>query len=181
MKFKFIFLLFFISSCIWAINPECSTLLRLDNPALQSNETFWTDYAILLEKNASEKEVQELMAKHIGRSIEPQITSSSSVTHISQPTIIHINNKAQKEIAHLQQPKAKKALQEFLDIMADQKGILEIRNNPGKWRLERIKAFKNSHEHIYSVRLNGDYRVLFSYEKGELKIMQVNVDDIHNI
>lgn len=52
----------------------------------------------------------------------------------------------------------------------------EIRNNPGRWNLEKVEQFgKNAR----TIRLNGGYRVLFDVTPDSVEIRRVNKGQIH--
>lgn len=185
MKFKtlLISLLFIlISQHSFAGSISCKLLSNLNNPVIRNNEKFWTEYGELsASAHFNDHNLAELITKYskeekalVSNSTPPKITAPSERT-----LKLEVSNKAQKEIAGLKTKNLRDSFEEFVNTMSDFKGIQVLRNNPGRWHLEKIKAFKN--ENVYSVRLNGDHRVLFRLEKDELKIMQVNVDDIHNI
>ncbi|MNT82845.1 hypothetical protein D3C72_2226330 [compost metagenome] len=49
----------------------------------------------------------------------------------------------------------------------------EVRNNPGRWRLEKL------HDDTHTVRLNDGYRIKFQEEGDSLVIIRVNAEQIH--
>jgi plasmid maintenance system killer protein len=158
---------------------NCNAYEQLSNPALQSNSKFWSEYAELnSEGTLTEGELQKLVDKHINGQESHQHKPDTVVTQLRNLKL-EISNKAKKEIAKLDTKILKESYEEFMTIMSDYTGIKKLRENPGRWNLERIKAFKD--EPVYTIRLNGSYRVLFKLEKDELTIMRVNVDDIHNL
>jgi mRNA-degrading endonuclease RelE of RelBE toxin-antitoxin system len=179
-KIIVLFLCLLFAQITWAANFNCANLNRIDHPSLKSNAQFWEEYA---ELSSSGKMNDDLLSKLIEKHIkEPGTPGASKVSKAASDTPslrVDYTHRAKKEISKLDTKILRESYEEFMDIMSDYSGLQKLRENPGRWNLERVKAFKN--EPVYTVRLNGSYRVLFKIEKDELQIMQVNVDAIHKI
>jgi plasmid maintenance system killer protein len=166
------FLLFTLLSLSVQAN-NCLLTEALKNPALSGNSEFWADLSrISGTGKPSDQQIKSLVEKHGGSlakvtAAPPPVATKSGVYSIA--------NKAEKEIKGL--PKNLKVeLDEFLEIAIRPNGLHEIRNNPGRWHLEKVEQYgKNAR----TVRLNGGYRILFDVTPEGVEVRRVNKGQIH--
>ena len=170
----------FILSSLLACNAfasECFLNEALKDPKLAENPQFWAEYGKLSAKTGkvSEEEMKQLVAKH-GGNVSTATAASESANAFTPSLKISIQHKAEKEIKALQ-PALKVKVDEFLELASKPGGMQEIRNNPGRWHLEKLTELGGK---AFTVRLNGGYRVLFSPSDDGLEVLRVNRDQIHN-
>lgn len=173
-------LIFLIVFGLWtpfySWSAHCLLTEILKNPALTSNQEFWEEYNQLSKKGKpSNEDLMALVKRHGGALEKPADAKPSTSASFSRPLELSLNNKAQKEINSL--PKnLKEKVDEFLETALRADGIQEIRNNPGRWHLEKVilKGVEG-----YTVRLNDGYRVFFDHNDKALTIRQVNKGTIH--
>ncbi|MNT50133.1 hypothetical protein D3C72_1870350 [compost metagenome] len=67
-------------------------------------------------------------------------------------------------------------MDEFIEIASKPGGMQEIRNNPGRWDLERIAGGKDKGS---TVRINKGFRILFTQVDDRIEILRVNDDQVH--
>lgn len=153
---------------------DCNLIKKLESPKLEKNEQFWVEYSLLSSKNQlNDKNLSELLKKH---DVDSPTKSAMAPPDVA-PVRLSTSKRALKEIAALPNKAVKKNFDEFMEIMKDQNGMKELYKNPGRWHLEKIKAFPEGN--VFSARLNGGHRVLFKYEQKELTVMEVNASHIH--
>lgn len=162
-----------------SFNASASCLLTdaLKDPKLSGNAQFWEEYSDLSAKgNISDKDMQSLIAKH-SKSSETKTTTSTTVK--SEKTVAYqlkLNSQAQKDVSRLTK-NLKEKMDEFMDLAVQKNGLQKIRENPGRWRLEKVIE---NHRTYQTVRLNDGYRVLFDVDaSGEVKIFGVNKSVTH--
>lgn len=162
-----------ISSSLALAGLRCDLLKKLDDPKL--NEMFWNEYGVLAsQKNLNDRTLAGLLEKHkVSTTETPTVESLPS----SSPTRVSYNKRAEKELALLPTKSMKKNYEEFMTVMRDGNGLKELYKQPGKWHLEKLQG----HDHLYTVRLNGGYRVLFKLEKNDLTLMEINAANVHNV
>lgn len=176
---KFIILIFLQIATVEASN-QCFINDILKDPQINSDQNFWKRYDQLLTEGQSHEKALELSyLEHTKKKAQDQKQSQSSENRNNQgrdrtPTI-DISKKGQLEIDRLA-PQLKKKVDEFLDLVATPNGLREIRNNPGRWHFEEL----NYKPDMYTVRLNGGYRILFEYKNEILSIKEVNKGNIHS-
>lgn len=169
-KIKFLLFCFALFSLESFASLSCDLLKNLDNPILFKNNKFWEEYSELAsQKKINDRSLQELFKKHNAEPSFKNIEKSISSSPLSYSTA----KKADKEIAKLSKG-LRKNYEEFMGIMSDRSGIKKLYDNPGKWRMEKLTK-----PNEYSARLNDDVRVHFHLEKNEIRIIQVNADDVH--
>lgn len=179
MRFKI--LIFFLIAIFFKISwaKECALDAALRDPNIANNPQFWEEYSKLPSTEDS-KAVENLLRKFGHQESHqngPQTTttSSSAGKSPSRSMSLNIDKKAEKEIAHLPS-NLKSKLDEFVSSMTKPGGVQEVRNNPGRYHLERLSQFG---DHAYSVRLNDGYRVLFDMTDSDFTIRRVNKGQIH--
>ena len=171
-------LTFFILALLLSCNvfaSECFLNEALKDPKLAENPQFWAEYGKLSAKTGkvSEEEMKRLVAKHGGSVSTATAASESAFT----PSLkINIQHKAAKEIKGLQ-PALKGKVDEFVELASKPGGMQEIRNTPGRWHLEKVRDGQHT---AFTVRVNGDYRILFTQSDDGIEILRVNRDQIHN-
>lgn len=181
MQFKilkiFIFTIILYSTNLWA-GLSCEFIKQLDNPALYNSPKFWDDYRSLTNSGKiNDQKLAELLQKH---GVNPPPVPSSSapkVASVSSPNSINFSTTkiADKDIAKLGK-KTRENYEDFLGIMVDRSGIQKLYANPGRWHMEKM-----TDKDTYTVRLDGDIRVLFKIEKNDLTVMQVNREKVHKL
>lgn len=159
-------------------SASCLLTDALKDPQLSGNAKFWEEYSTLSAKGQiSDKDMQSLIAKHT-KSAENH-SSSSNTAAKSEKTIAYqlkLNSQAQKDVSRLSK-NLKEKMDEFMDLAVQKNGLQKIRENPGRWRLEKVIE---NHRTYQTVRLNDGYRVLFDVDaSGELKIFGVNKSVTH--
>lgn len=176
MRFKilnvFILHLLIFSTNLWA-GLSCEFIKQLDNPILYNSPKFWDDYRSLTNSGKlSDQKLAELLKKYGVES--PPIPKPTSVTN---PGSINFSTTkiADKDIAKLGK-KTRENYEDFLGIMVDRSGIQKLYANPGRWHMEKM-----TEKDTYTVRLDGDIRVLFKIEKNDLTVMQVNREKVHKL
>jgi len=174
---NFLVFLFLAFSFTWTAQAsECLLKEALKDPKLSANGDFWAEYGKLTAKGkVSDTEMKALIEKHGGQASNSAAPSSSS-TSFQPSQKVEIQHKATKEIKEL--PASLKAkVDEFIETAAKPGGLQEIRNNPGRWHLEKMAELDGK---TFTVRLNGGYRVLFTQKEDSIEILRVNRDQIHN-
>ena len=169
MLSRVIFLFIILSSGV-SFASHCLMSEALKDPKFAQNGKFWEEYSVLAGKGeVPYDKMQALITKHGG------LTGSNKVPEAKtfQKSIsLEVQHKAEKEIKSL--PKGlKEKVDEFLETALKPGGMLEIRNNPGRWRLEKL------HDESHTVRLNDGYRIKFVEQGDSLVILRVNADQIH--
>lgn len=172
-KFLYFATVFIITLSAWC--SDCFLNEALKNPELNSNPKFWEELSRISRKGKpSDGEVQSLINQYT--SLGAKISEPTNVGSFQKSLSIFVHSKAEKEINSL--PKNLKArVDEFLQLATKPGGMKELRENPGRWHLEKLKAGNNSH----TVRLNDGYRVLFEHDSEGLRILRVNREQIHGI
>ncbi|NOT78211.1 MAG: hypothetical protein HOP07_04330 [Bacteriovoracaceae bacterium] len=165
---------FFFTINLWA-GLRCDLIKQLNDPVLSNNKKFWDEYSTLSgDGKLNDSTLGELLKKH---GAETPL-SSTTIKSTSPPSINRFNlstsKKADKEVSNLAHS-VRKNYEEFLGIMLDRTGIQKLYSNPGKWHMEEV----NPKNH-FTVRLNGDVRVLFKIEQNDLTVLQVNREKVHN-
>lgn len=175
MLSKVFYFILIVIACVPTWASECLLNEALKNPALNSNPKFWEDLSQLSEKGKpSDDQVTALIARHGGK-VERTSGPSSEGSFLKKPTSLSVAHKAEKEIHAL--PKNLRAkVDEFLEIALKSGGMQEIRENPGRWHLEKLNGTK-----AHTVRLNDGYRILFDYSDEGLKVLRVNREQIHGL
>lgn len=176
MGSKFLSLIFLLVSVVASANPSCEGLQKL-KPALRDNPNFWNAYAEKPPRNDAElqKFIENFEKEH-------HPTNATAVAHAANdvPTgpryrLTQSANKDLKKISS--QPGLRMKLDQFLQLAhKDQKTFYhELRSQPGKWSLEKIREFDG-----YSVRLNDGYRVVFrETEDGMIDIINFSKTATH--
>lgn len=177
MFFKVMVILLLSLIFSFASADECALNRALSNPNLAHNNEFWQEYS---EIQASDSDaVSELLKKYGALdSHGPQgeiKTSSAPSTTQKKSASLEIDRKAVKEIENLPSH-LKGKVDEFITAATKPGGILEIRNNPGRWRLEKL----TNKGDVHTVRLNGGYRIQFTMNDSNVHIQMVNKDKIHD-
>lgn len=175
MRFEIAFFLTLLFSGL-CFAKECGLEVALRDPKIANNSQFWDDYAKL--KSTEDTEAVSALLKKYGHSeaIDLPAGSSTATRPLPQRSAqISIERKAEKEIAALPKNLQTK-VDEFMTSMAKPGGVLEIRNNPGRYHLERLAEFGDK---AYSIRLNDGYRVLFNMDETGVTIRRVNKGFIH--
>lgn len=174
MLIKRLILLLLFSSQAFA--SKCLLNDALKDPALSSNPQFWEEYSSLTQKGKSSDESLQLLIKKYSPSLQSTTTAATNSTSSFQKSLaLNLDSKAEKEIKTL--PKNLKGkVDEFLDAALKPGGIKEIRENPGRWHMEKLPQFGDN---AYSIRLNDGYRVLFDVTDGSLQVRRVNKGQIH--
>lgn len=176
---KFFILLFLQIAAVKASN-QCFINDILKDPQINSDQNFWKRYDQLLTEGQSHEKALELSylehTKKKGQDSKhsPDADNRQNQTKERVPKI-DVTKKGQQEIDRLA-PQLKKKVDEFLDLVATPNGLREIRNNPGRWHLEEL----NYKPDMYTVRLNGGYRILFEHKNDILSIKEVNKGNIHS-
>ncbi|MGZ3768691.1 MAG: type II toxin-antitoxin system RelE family toxin [Bdellovibrio sp.] len=162
----------FIHTAVWG--SDCLLNEALKNPNLNSNPKFWEEFSKLSEKGTpSDRDLETLVNKYSGTATN--LSTSNPGVAFGKALKISVHSNAEKEISSL--PKnLRSKVDEFLEIATKPGGLKEIRENPGRWHLEKLKK-DNSH----TVRLNGGYRILFENDDEVLKILRVNREQIHGL
>lgn len=177
---KFLLIIFLQISAAFASN-NCFINDILKDPKISSDQIFWKNYDQFLTQGQSHEKALELSylehTKKKSQHQSPQNSdnrNSNSNKKDSAPKI-DISKKGRQEIDRLT-PQLKKKVDEFLDLVATPNGLREIRNNPGRWNFEEL----NYKAGMYTVRLNGGYRILFELKNDVLSIKEVNKGNIHS-
>lgn len=176
-----LFIIIFIFS-LNTIASECLLTEALRDPKFSSNEKFWEEYGKLsAQKRLSDDELKNLIHKH-GGSLEGESKNTSSLnpkeSAFKPSNTLHIHSKAESEIQKLS-PILRKKVDEFLELAVKPSGFDEIRQNAGRWHLEKLTKAKDVGDNIYTVRLNSGYRVLFERKDNTIEILRVNKEPIH--
>jgi plasmid maintenance system killer protein len=158
---------------------ECTLDVALRDPKLANNSQFWDDYS-KLKSTENADEVGALLKKYgysdsstVGSGSRPMGATAQS--NFSRSAQLTIEKKAEKEISALPS-NLKSKLDDFVGSMTKPGGVQEVRNNPGRYHLERLSQFG---DHAYSIRLNDGYRVLFDMDDAGVVIRRVNKGQIH--
>ena len=159
------------------VSASCLLTDALKDPKLSGNARFWEEYSDLSAKgNISDKDMQSLIAKHTKSS---DVKSTNTTPVKSEKMVAHplkLNSQAQKDVSRLTKNLREK-MDEFMDLAVQKNGLQKIRENPGRWRLEKVIE---NHRTYQTVRLNDGYRVLFDIDPtGEVKIFGVNKSVTH--
>lgn len=166
------------------IAGECLITKALEDPNLKDNQAFWNEYGDLMAKGrSSDDAIKGLLEKfkdanneNASASAERAQTQTSSRTPTSTRSLqLDVQRRAKKEIerlpAHL-----KEKVDVFLGEVLRPGGIKTVRDNPGRYRLEKLPEFgPNAH----SVRLSDGYRVLFDLKDDTISIREINKGHIH--
>lgn len=173
MSFKTFSLILVLAFSLGAHAKDCLLSEALKDPQLSANEEFWREYGALSPKEqASDSHLKALVSKY--RSADRTVGPSATPNAVRVLNLA-IQNKAEKEIKVLP-PNLKQKVDEFLSVALKAGGIKEIRDNPGRWHLEKLPQFGES---AYSVRLNDGYRVLFDAGPDAIEVRRVNKGQIH--
>lgn len=176
MRFRFLtlFLILIFVSGAWA--RECGLEAALRDPNIASNPQFWEDYS-KLPSTEDTKAVGDLLRKYGHHDAGGGVTPAQATTahNPNRSLSLNVDKKAEREIAHLP-PNLKSKVDDFVTTISKPGGVLEVRNNPGRYHLEKLSQFG---ENAYSVRLNDGYRVLFDMTDAEFSIRRVNKGQIH--
>lgn len=178
MEYRLVYvaLIFLISNLAWSAD-NCSLADAVADPKIASNPEFWEDYAKLTAQgDATEAQIFELTKKYKDPKTSNEVTPRNTPAPVNHFEI-HLSKQSSQDLKKLRSssPQLQKAYDEFLGTMS-QRGIQEIRNNPGRWRLEKLN------DGSQTVRLNGGVRVNFRIRNGnQLEIIQVNADKVHGI
>lgn len=164
----------FIFHFSWA--NECLLSVALKDPKISSDANFWKDYGDLESQGkASDEEVKKLIQKYTGKA--PTTSNKTTNTPPVPTTRLDVKDRATKELQSL--PKnLKEKVDTFLETALAPGGLDSIRQNPGRWHLEKVIEHGN---HAYTVRLNAGYRLLFDMntKDGSLVLRRVNKGQIH--
>lgn len=175
MRFKFLILLFILIFTGTLEARECGLEAALKDPKIANNAAFWEEYS-KLPSTEDAKAVGELLRKYGHQESGAGNAAQGAISKNPAKSLsLKVDRKAEKEIAHLPSNLRAK-IDEFTASMIKPGGVLEVRNNPGRYHLERLTQFG---EHAYSVRLNDGYRVLFDMTDTEFSIRRVNKGQIH--
>lgn len=163
-----------------ALASNCFINDILKDPQISNDQNFWKRYDQFLTQGQSHEKALELSyQEHTKKKAQDQtkLQNNSSKNNQSHDRIpkIEISKKGRQEIDRLT-PQLKKKVDEFLDLAATPNGLREIRNNPGRWNYEELNYKAN----MFTVRLNGGYRILFEYKNDILVIKEVNKGNIHS-
>jgi mRNA-degrading endonuclease RelE of RelBE toxin-antitoxin system len=166
---RVIFLLILLSSTI-SFASNCLMAEALKDPKLAQNGKFWEEYSGLAAKGeVPYDQMQALISKHGGLANSKSVPDAKT---FKKSISLEVQHKAEKEIKAL--PKSlKDKVDEFLELALKPGGMQEVRNNPGRWRLEKL------HDGTHTVRLNDGHRIRFQEEGDSLVILRVNADQIH--
>ncbi|MNL21559.1 hypothetical protein D3C87_1428560 [compost metagenome] len=169
MLSKTVFLLVLLGSSI-SFAAHCLMSEALKDPKLAQNGKFWEEYSSLAAGGeVPYDKMQALIAKHGGLANNNAVPEAKT---FKKSFNLEVQHKAQKEIKAL--PKGlKEKVDEFLELALKPGGMQEVRNNPGRWRLEKL------HDDTHTVRLNDGYRIKFQEEGDSLVIIRVNAEQIH--
>ncbi len=169
-------IIFFINTLLISLAcfaGQCLMSEALKDAKLAKNDKFWEEYGALAAKgDVPDAEMKALIEKYGGLSSASKVTATAPVEKSFKLTV---QSKAEKEIKTLA-PALKNKVDEFLDTALKPGGMQEIRNNPGRWHLEKLNGTD-----AYTVRLNDGYRVLFQVEGDSLKVLRVNAAQIHSL
>lgn len=178
VRFSLGLVLWLISASVQA--SKCLIQEAMTDPALTNNTQFWVEYSQLAARGSvSQQDMLQLARRH-----NPQFARGpSSTTHTPQviptrapvQTLSH-HKRATSDIEKLQ-PSLRRRYNVFLETIQGPQGTQAFRNNPGSWNMERLPQFGPD---AYSVRLNGDVRVLFDLRGSEVVVREVNRERIHN-
>lgn len=175
---KFILVIFLQIATAFASN-SCFINDILKDPQISNDQNFWKNYDQLLTQGQSHEKALELSyLEHTKKKSQDQKVQSSDNRNSNakdRAPKIDISKKGRQEIDRLS-PQLKKKVDEFLDLAATPNGLREIRNNPGRWNFEEL----NYKAGMYTVRLNGGYRILFELKNDVLSIKEVNKGNIHS-
>ena len=163
-------LLFILLSSTIVMASHCLMSEALKDPKLAQNGKFWEEYSGLAAKGEIPYDkMQALINKHGGFS---DGKSGAEPKTFKKSISLEVQHKAEKEIKAL--PKSlKEKVDEFLELALKPGGMQEVRNNPGRWRLEKL------HDGSHTVRLNDGHRIKFQEDGDNLIILRVNADQIH--
>lgn len=180
MLCKSILILAFLFSAFWVEAKECALDVALRDPKIANNSSFWEDYS-KLKNTQDEKAVGELLKKYGHNSesspsnVVSRSSSSGAATQAGPRSLrVNISPKAEKEIENLRDG-MKEKVDEFMATVAKPGGIKEIRDNPGRWRLEKLGG-----GNVQTVRLNKGTRIMFEVDGDDLRILRVNREQVHN-
>lgn len=173
----FILHLLIDSTNLWA-GLSCEFIKQLDNPLLYNSPKFWDEYRSLTNGGKlSDQKLADLFKKYGVESPPIQSTNPPKLASVTNPSSINFSTTkiADKDIAKLGK-KTRENYEDFLGIMVDRSGIQKLYANPGRWHMEKM-----TDKDTYTVRLDGDIRVLFKIEKNDLTVMQVNREKVHKL
>jgi mRNA-degrading endonuclease RelE of RelBE toxin-antitoxin system len=166
-KLSFILILLFSTA---SLASHCLMSEALKDPKLAQNGKFWEEYSVLAANGEIPYDKMQVLINRHGGLSNAKVASEAKTFQKSFG--LEVQHKAEKEIKAL--PKGlKEKVDEFLELALKPGGMQEIRNNPGRWRLEKL------HDETHTVRLNDGYRIKFQEEGDNLVVLRVNVDQIH--
>ena len=142
---------------------DCKTVEMMNHPSIANNEAFWNEYSKL--KKHDDQSILQLIKQHSAGST--LTTSAQTVATVSEEAFT-LSNKAEKAHAILDAAN-KKRYDEFIKII-NEKGPEALRENPSKWRYKKIREYGDD---AHSIRLQGDYRVLFEVKDGHVRILDI--------
>lgn len=163
---------------------ECLITKALEDPNLKDNQAFWNEYGDLMAKGrSSDDAMKSLLEKFKSADKDKPSVSTERVqtqTGSRAPTStrslqLDVQKRAKKEMERLPQH-LKEKVDVFLGEALRPGGIKTVRDNPGKYRLEKLPEFgPNAH----SVRLSDGYRVLFDLKEDTISLREINKGHIH--
>ena len=164
-KLPAIFLTFLIASN--AVAGSCQAIgdVLRTFPELSQNAEFWQEIGQMSSTDSAE--IRRLAAKYAGTS-RGEVTALSDVTATGArrsstgTSGLSLENKfefsgAAKSGYKKLEPSLKEKFSELLETLNREDWQSQLRAQPGRWNLERIKEMNGS----YSVRLNQGTRVVF--------------------
>lgn len=172
-----------------AFPVSCSVIGKLleKYPKLAEDREFWSDVA---HANKDEVALRALTEKYMAKS------SSSAASEAGETAVASISpvkkivgladlpagsfsfsTAAQSAYKKLEEG-ARKKLHEFLEVMSKPDGLNEVRLNPHKWRLEKMR--EGGWKGTYSIRLNDGSRAIFSLEDGVISIRGLGSQIYHH-
>jgi plasmid maintenance system killer protein len=156
---------------------NCGLAQMLKDPGLANNSKFWTDYAALQSKYSNhipDHEVDKLTKAYLTPAASKLPLSTFRTPSNPPARQIESNNSVNHEVKNLS-PALKKKYDAFLELVTTKEGLSELRNNPGSWRLEKLKDGTDA----YTIRLNDAYRVMFRFDENTVEIQMVNKGRVH--
>ncbi|MEN0060190.1 MAG: hypothetical protein AAGB31_15230 [Bdellovibrio sp.] len=152
---------------------NCLLSEALKDPQLTSNAKFWEEISKLNEKDFDYNDsLKKIIAKH---STKVPNSPSKQAKDFQNSARLSVVQKAEKEIKNLP-PHLKEKVDEFIETALQNNGLQSIRDNPGRWNLEKTIQFG---ENSYTARISQGYRVLFDYDGENLQIRRINKGQIH--
>lgn len=116
------------------------------------------DKARVLDLSVRFEEVTRGVDRHL---IRLEIVSAPSVSQTVK-TRVDISKHAEKDLSHLQHYLQSK----YQEFVRDVQALEDIHRLPPHWKFEKLNVVGGFGTNVYSVRLNVDYRVVFSIEQG---------------